>query len=58
MANSDFFEDLLFEIHKNGLFDEVVKIVKEIRKEKPFIENTLVYEIAYERVLKEKQKKV
>lgn len=56
MANSRL-EELLYEIHEKGLFDEVLEIVREIRKEGRFISTSDLYEMAYEMVLKKKFEK-
>lgn len=51
MANSNL-EELLYEIHERGLFDEVLEIVREIRKGEKYMSTSDLYETAYEMVLK------
>lgn len=61
MGTSASLEDLLYEIHQAGLFEEVLKEIKEIKKDKKFISSLESYELAYEnvksRLENEKEKK-
>jgi hypothetical protein len=52
MANSHTLEDLLYEIHEKGLFDEVLEEVKNIRGDRKYISTVDLYEVALENILK------
>jgi hypothetical protein len=54
MSNSNTLEELLYEIHEKGVFDEVLDEVKQIRNEKKHTSTTDLYEMAFERVMKKK----
>lgn len=50
-------EDLLYEIHNKGVFDEVLEEVKKIKIENTYLSIGDLYERAFELVLKKKSGK-
>jgi hypothetical protein len=52
MANSNNLEDLLYEIHQTGVFNEVMEEIKEIKKSYNFMPLFELYEMAFEKVKK------
>lgn len=50
-------EELLYEIHDLGVFDEVMEEVKKIKIENTYLSIGDLYERAFEMVLKKKSKK-
>jgi hypothetical protein len=56
MSNEAFIEEILFESHQKGIFDELIEKVREIRKEFPHIDRYEAYEIALKTILDSKAK--
>jgi hypothetical protein len=56
MGNVNNLEDLLFEIHQSGVFEEVMEEIKQIKKIRKHVPIFDLYEMAFENI-KEKIKK-
>jgi hypothetical protein len=57
MSNSAYFEDLLYEAHQNGVFNELIEKVKEIKTEFPYLDRTEAYERALKLISDETEAK-
>lgn len=58
MSNSKFLEEILYECHKLGIFDQVLIEVKKLRLEpsKKYLDLSEVYEMAYHNIKKNIEK--
>lgn len=55
MTSEQFIEELLFEAHQKGIFDELMEHVKLLKQSKPYLNRYEAYEEAYNKILAEKK---
>lgn len=47
-------EEILYKVHELGMFEEFMKLVKDIREQSPFIERLEAYETAFQKLISKK----
>lgn len=55
MTSEQFIEELLFEAHQKGIFDELMHRINDLKKTNPYLNRYEAYEEAYNKILAEKK---